>query len=390
VSSWIQFYSNLLPSERTVFEGLPLGTRNQSLDVLRALAVLLVMGRHFPYYALWGRVGWNGVDLFFVLSGFLISGLLFQEYKRTGMIDFWRFMFRRGLKIWPPLYVFLMAMATAVLLSHQAFPRGFFAAAAGFYMNYFLSAGVHNAVPTTSYLVTHTWSLAVEEHFYVFLPLLLVVLIKLRRDFRFIPLIFSGLAAVSLALRVATHPTESYATHLRIDGLFAGVALGYLYHFKPSSFQRLTKNYVLLIWISTMLLPVSFPWESRVMQTVGISCLSIGFSLLIAWASVRTANDRVSTSMMRGLAGIGFYSYSIYLWHAPIAVLFRFKYLPSTISFWAYIVAATSIGIGMARVIEQPALSLRDKWYGTRFRPPLAAAYPAPSAQSSSLTASAG
>jgi peptidoglycan/LPS O-acetylase OafA/YrhL len=101
VSSWIQFYSHLLPSERTVFEGLPLGTRNQSLDVLRALAVLLVMGRHFPYYALWGRVGWIGVDLFFVLSGFLISGLLFQEYKRTGMIDFWRFMFRRGLKIWP-------------------------------------------------------------------------------------------------------------------------------------------------------------------------------------------------------------------------------------------------------------------------------------------------
>jgi peptidoglycan/LPS O-acetylase OafA/YrhL len=143
-----------------------LGTRNQSLDVLRALAVLLVMGRHFPYYALWGRVGWVGVDLFFVLSGFLISGLLFQEYKRTGMIDFWRFTFRRGLKIWPPLYVFLMATATAVLLSHQAFPRGLFAAAAGFYMNYFLSAGVHNAVPTTSYLVTHTWSLAVEEHFY--------------------------------------------------------------------------------------------------------------------------------------------------------------------------------------------------------------------------------
>jgi peptidoglycan/LPS O-acetylase OafA/YrhL len=87
---------------------------------------------------------------------------------------------------------------------------------------------------------------------------------------------------------------------------------------------------------------------------------------------------------------MGFYSYSIYLWHAPIAVLFRFKYLPSTISFCAYIVAATSVGIGMARLIEQPALRLRDRWYGTRFRPPLSAAYAAASAQSSSLTASAG
>ena len=53
--------------------------RNQSLDVLRCIAILLVVGFHLPYYDYWGRFGWIGVDLFFVLSGFLISGLLFQE-----------------------------------------------------------------------------------------------------------------------------------------------------------------------------------------------------------------------------------------------------------------------------------------------------------------------
>ena len=75
--------------------------RNESLDVLRCVAVLLVVGYHMPYYRLWGRIGWIGVDLFFVLSGFLISGLLFREFRDTGSIDVKRFLIRRGLKIYP-------------------------------------------------------------------------------------------------------------------------------------------------------------------------------------------------------------------------------------------------------------------------------------------------
>ena len=65
--------------------------RSQSLDVLRGIAILLVLGRHAPYYVLWTRVGWTGVWLFFVLSGFLISGLLFREFKERGTIDLSRF-----------------------------------------------------------------------------------------------------------------------------------------------------------------------------------------------------------------------------------------------------------------------------------------------------------
>src|SRR5437667_10095017 len=62
--------------------------RNQSLDVLRGMAILLVLGEHFPYYKSWAKIGWIGVDLFFVLSGFLISGLLFREYQQRNSIDF--------------------------------------------------------------------------------------------------------------------------------------------------------------------------------------------------------------------------------------------------------------------------------------------------------------
>src|SRR5437764_14402875 len=110
---------------------MAMGTRNQSLDILRAIAVLLVMGRHFPYYETWGRIGWIGVDLFFVLSGFLISGLLFREYAQTGTISFYRFVVRRCFKIWPAFYFFLFCMAVAIVLSRQQFPRDLFIASGG-------------------------------------------------------------------------------------------------------------------------------------------------------------------------------------------------------------------------------------------------------------------
>jgi Acyltransferase family len=77
-------------------KGGNVNSRNQSLDVLRGIAILLVLGRHFNYFPLWRQAGWIGVDLFFVLSGFLISGLLFQEYKNTGKLDVRRFILRPG------------------------------------------------------------------------------------------------------------------------------------------------------------------------------------------------------------------------------------------------------------------------------------------------------
>src|SRR5579862_6467579 len=82
--------------------------RNKRLDVLRCVAILAVIFRHTEIWALMRRVGWIGVDLFFVLSGFLISGLLFSEYKKRHAISLKQFFIRRGLKIYPAFYVFLL------------------------------------------------------------------------------------------------------------------------------------------------------------------------------------------------------------------------------------------------------------------------------------------
>jgi peptidoglycan/LPS O-acetylase OafA/YrhL len=74
------------------------------LDVLRGIAIVLVMGVHVPAYPIWSTVGGYGVDLFFVLSGFLISNLLFTEYRSTGAIRLKRFFFRRRSKLFPSFY----------------------------------------------------------------------------------------------------------------------------------------------------------------------------------------------------------------------------------------------------------------------------------------------
>ena len=208
--------------------------RNQSLDVLRCIAVLLVLGCHLPYYRLWARAGWIGVDLFFVLSGFLISGLLFEDYKAHGQIDWKRFLIRRGFKIWPPFYVFLFLTA---LLMHGGMPLQGFLACASFLQNYLARSPI-----VASGVFVHLWSLAVEEHFYVLLPALLVLLAarKVRDPFRAVPYIFAGLSAICLVLRVLTVRAggQVWMTHLRIDSLFAGVTLGYFLQFSPRGFSQ--------------------------------------------------------------------------------------------------------------------------------------------------------
>jgi peptidoglycan/LPS O-acetylase OafA/YrhL len=131
--------------------------RNPTIDILRAVAVLLVFCRHSEGALLVSRFGWAGVDLFFVLSGFLVTGLLFHEYKQTRSIRAGRFLLRRGFKIYPQFYFFLAASIALKFYFGEAPTLSSFAAEAAFAQNY--AEGVW----------AHTWSLGVEEHFYLLL-----------------------------------------------------------------------------------------------------------------------------------------------------------------------------------------------------------------------------
>lgn len=362
--------------------------RSKVLDALRAVAILLVLGRHTEVSEVWTRIGWCGVDLFFVLSGFLISGLLFQEYKRFGDIRLKTFWFRRGLKIYPAFYFYTLVQTLAYLLMFSKLPGAkspvhLFLIDATFLSSYF--GGVSG----------HAWSLAVEEHFYFVLPVFLVVLMKLRAKeedpFASIPVVFLLIAVGSLWLRMLATPAHyddyySYLlpTHLRMDGLFCGVMIGYLFHFKPQLLARVAR-WPLLIAGGMLLTPVYFMnieyWH---MYTWGLTSTFLGFGCIVAWA--------VHISFQRGflalpvdlLARIGFFSYSIYLWHWIIIYYLR-PYVRSKCMTtgspvawssametwqWLFCVALSIVvGIAMAVVVEQPVLRLRDRWFPSRTRP---------------------
>jgi len=329
--------------------------------VLRCLAVLLVVGSHLPYYPVWGKIGWIGVDLFFVLSGFLISGLLFQEFKEKGSLNVKRFLIRRGLKIYPSFYL-LMVFATGLyFLNHATLPRKQLIASWFFLQNYFHEDKVY-------LILSHTWTLAVEEHFYLLLPLLFTLLIAVfsKRDpFRVIPILFFFIAPFCLALRYFTlGPFQlAWMTHMRLDGLFAGVALGYLYHFRMPLFRKFTGHYALVVAVLFCSPALLFDQPDRIAQTFGLTCLYVGFSFLVAWSVVRTPRTIIGRAISKGAAKIGFYSYSIYLWHTVVTDAFLFHPNISAIKFWLFVAVCLLGGIGMARLVEMPYLALREKLF---------------------------
>ena len=142
--------------------------RNEYIDLLRGLAILTVMMFHHPVTLKYVKFGGISVPLFFVLSGFLVGGLVFKEIKRTGKLNVSRFVFRRGFKIWPQFYFMILIIP---LLQYSAgkltgntfveFNRDYLTGFKGeltMLQNYF--GNIYGV----------TWSLAVEEHFYVLLP----------------------------------------------------------------------------------------------------------------------------------------------------------------------------------------------------------------------------
>jgi peptidoglycan/LPS O-acetylase OafA/YrhL len=338
-------------------------SRNQSLDVLRCVAVLLVLAYHVPYYPRLTQLGWTGVDLFFVLSGFLISGLLFEEFKRSGRINFGRFFIRRGLKIWPPFFYFVWAVVISQLVFNHRVQWVRVIATATFLQNYLGGLGT---------LSEHTWSLAVEEHFYIALPLLLIVLLRqrLQDPFESIPAIFAALAVICLILRWRHGYQEALMTHLRIDSLFAGVTLGYLRHFKRPWFEKLTGNYALLI-AAICCIPALFVQRLHY-QVFGLTMLFIGYGFLLAWSVDRKPRTRLGAMVLASAAQIGFYSYSIYLWHPLVLNVISSHFRLSCSVFWLSIALCVAVGIGLAELIEKPSLAWRDKKY-----PPAAATGPA-------------
>ena len=327
-------------------------TRSRSLDVLRGVAILLVIGFHLNVWGVF-KVGWIGVDLFFVLSGFLISGLLFRDYEKLGTIHLGHFWFRRAFKILPPLYTYLAASALAMATVH-CFPGRVYWSTALFYSNYL------PRLDSAGALVVHIWSLAIEEHFYLLCPVLLSFLVRFRRSpFAVLPAIGLALAVVCFTLRVKDPGHYTY-THSRVDALFAGVTLRYFERFRPAWFRKLGTPVVLLLGL-TFWIPAYLTYDSNAMlRSADTTWALVAAAALVGWCFCNDSAAWWNHSLFRTLASVGFYSYSIYLWQQPVTMFFR-GMAPAVFFTTCGFVFSVAAGVGAAKLIEIPALRLRER-----------------------------
>ncbi len=356
--------------------------RLRELDFLRGIAIILVLFRHQLLFRFLETMGWIGVDLFFVLSGFLVSGLLFKEYQKFGSINAKLFLIRRGFKIYPIFYLtYILYIIPSVLLHKFDLEKTFYDLI--FVQNYALGWG---------YAYAASWSLAVEEHFYFALALFLWLIFnkkimsfeyKENQFSNFEKLLFFILILI-LGLRIFSNiyfPDENVRnttmSHLRIDSLLFGVLIAYWYYFKFDKLSDFYQKYkaALLILAFAMLsfTPFIEQLESFFIRTIGFTMLYLSFGIILIHflidKSVNAQINRLFTrTIVNFISKIGFCSYSIYVIHSFVINWIGF-FKPIKNRFLAFaIVFSISViaGFIMTNVIEKFILNLRNKYFPNR------------------------
>ncbi|HEV8688951.1 MAG TPA: acyltransferase [Ideonella sp.] len=390
-------------------------TRQRGLDTLRALAIVLVFLYHYqvfvshaPTFGWLGNIGWTGVDLFFVLSGYLIGAQVFAGIARGQTLSLPAFYARRLLRTMPAFWVVLglYFLFPAVMGGKTPPPLWRFLS---FTQNW-------NLQPGTAF--SHAWSLCIEEQFYLVLPLLAWGGLRLAAAWgltvRSAWALIVTLTLAAMAWRAALwlelgrevaaggqgsqgyYPAVYYATLTRIDEFLPGLAVALWRHAHPTSWTHATS--AARTWLVAGIAAVGLAWYGVAthyyIEGYGYGAfMSIAGYSLVAWAyamllvAVLCLDSPLRHARVPGAAALAAWSYSIYLTHKAVAVnvsqaLERFA-LPQPVLIWLATSACIVAGWLLYRLVERPVMRWRDRQVPTLFPPRAAAAQ----AQASGSTA---
>jgi peptidoglycan/LPS O-acetylase OafA/YrhL len=336
-----------------------LGHRPQ-LDGLRGIAIILVLLHHagVPYV----HGGHIGVDIFFVLSGFLITVLLYQEYTRFESINLKRFYIRRLLRLTPALLGLLILFAgfTLATKSGDALANtGQSILLTALYLSDFAIAFNYSTLGGLG----HTWSLAIEEHFYLIYPISLLFLLRkgssTRSGFIVLTILIVFIAFYRMFMW-GPAPEEVarvyYGFDTRADGLLVGSLLGL-----TIATGRLPKVswHCALFGTAILMLALMFAdWDSR-LYAYGLPLINISAALVLAYVIMTD----VKWLANRALVWVGIISYGLYLWHNLIFILIRERITESP---WAILLLGSIVSIFVAGlsyyVLEKPCLKLKKRF----------------------------
>ncbi len=359
-------------------------TRLPGLDTLRALAILLVLVYHLAYalppsfYAV-GQFGWMGVDLFFVLSGFLIGSQMLRERVRTGLIHIGSFYRRRAFRILP---AYLVVLALYLFVPQWREQPGL----APWWK--FVTFTENLLFHPQQRAFSHVWSLCVEEHFYLVLPWLVAALMRrpsTRRTATFITLIVLGgiaLRAWALFSGVAFMARVYYPTYMRLDGLIIGVTLAVIRTFRPRWWSRLSeRGHATTLTGLAFIAPVVWMFHGDTMgdttgpgawgMILGLPILALGLGLLVASSVSR--NGILSRWRIPGAQPVALLAFDLYLTHKAAAhvlglllpTLARARDAQAVALHTAACLTAATI---LYFCIERPFLTLRDRMDQREYR----------------------
>lgn len=315
--------------------------------------------------------GFLGVDIFFVLSGFLITALLLKEYDDTGSIHFKNFYIRRLLRLLPALIIVLIVLnlLSIVLLNASETQTNLIDSFFALFYVYNWAVILHIR---DLFFLTHTWSLSIEEQFYIFWPFVLLLLLRLQPSREKIFGIILGVAMLSWLWRIIlTITTMSvsrvfYSTDTRLDSLLLGCALVFLINLRPPRLIELANRFSfipVLAFIGLLYLGITTDGNVTSAAYWALPATALLTTVIVFYFVVGQSSLLKRFFEMRWLVFIGRISYGLYLWHYII-----FKYLSDYmhLSWLETLLIGSVISLAVSLVsyhfIELPILRLKSRF----------------------------